>query len=293
MKYSILVNTCDKFEDCWEPFFKLFSTYWKNYNGRIYLNTEHKTFEYPNIDIVSTKVAAKHNIPKTERATWSQCLKWALEAIDDDIILYLQEDYFLKNEVRENVIDTLCETLIKEEDIMCVYLNDRAIVYGETSPYDNLRYVAKDTWRLSCQAALWKKQELLDLIREYESAWEFENLGNKRSIIAGHTYLAIDPEWVKTNTEIIPYVFTGIIKGKWLNEVVPLFTEHGITLDYSYRGFYEGELKIKPLRKIKYYFHLIPKYIRTWKDLMRIRNKQSYLTVFKVLLTRYNRHTTG
>lgn len=31
MNYSILVNTCDKFEDCWNPFFKLLSIYWPDY----------------------------------------------------------------------------------------------------------------------------------------------------------------------------------------------------------------------------------------------------------------------
>lgn len=44
MKYSILVNTCDKFEDCWNPFFKLFFLFWPDYNGVIYLNTEYKEY---------------------------------------------------------------------------------------------------------------------------------------------------------------------------------------------------------------------------------------------------------
>ena len=55
MKYSVLVNTCDKFEDCWNPFFKLFCMYWQDYKGKIYLNTEYKDYSFPGLDIISVK----------------------------------------------------------------------------------------------------------------------------------------------------------------------------------------------------------------------------------------------
>ena len=45
--YSIIINTCDKFEDCWDPFFQLWSTYWKDCQGKIYLNTEFGSLYIP------------------------------------------------------------------------------------------------------------------------------------------------------------------------------------------------------------------------------------------------------
>lgn len=96
MKYSILVNTCDNFEDCWNPFFTLFKKYWSDYAGTIFLNTEYKTYEYSGLTIVPIQGCLKNKYPRTKRPTWSQCLKWALESINTDIILYLQEDYFIK-----------------------------------------------------------------------------------------------------------------------------------------------------------------------------------------------------
>lgn len=44
MKYALLVNTCDKFEDCWIPFFSLLKKYWPDCSGKIYLNTEYKSY---------------------------------------------------------------------------------------------------------------------------------------------------------------------------------------------------------------------------------------------------------
>ena len=53
--YAILINTTDSFDDCWEPFFKLFKKHWPEFNGKIYLNTETKEFKYSGINIISIK----------------------------------------------------------------------------------------------------------------------------------------------------------------------------------------------------------------------------------------------
>ena len=75
--FVVLINTCDKFEDCWIPFFKLWSLYWKNYNGTIYLNTEYKDFNYPGLEIKCSKCCDSHGYPQNKKAPWSQCLIWA------------------------------------------------------------------------------------------------------------------------------------------------------------------------------------------------------------------------
>ena len=41
---------------------------------------------------------------------------------------------------------------------------------------------------------------------------------------------------IKDKNEIISYVFTGIIKGKWNRDVEKLFSNHDIKIDYSQRG---------------------------------------------------------
>ena len=43
--FTVLVNSSDGFEDCWDPFFKLFDKYWPNCNAPIILNTEKKTYK--------------------------------------------------------------------------------------------------------------------------------------------------------------------------------------------------------------------------------------------------------
>lgn len=43
-KCSLLINTCDNYEDTWIPFFSLLSNYWGECPYSIYLNTEEKIY---------------------------------------------------------------------------------------------------------------------------------------------------------------------------------------------------------------------------------------------------------
>ena len=106
-----------------------------------------------------------------------------------------------------------------------------------------------------------------------ESAWEFEEFGSQRSGIMGHKYLVVDKTWIRLDVfEIIPYIFTGIIQGRWYNKVVPLFEKHGIEIDYTLRGF--SYHRPKPLKeRINYRLHKIPKIIKNKLELQKLRKK--------------------
>lgn len=241
IKYSILVNTCDKFEDCWDPFFKLFSIYWPDYEGKIYLNTEYKDYSYGDLDIVAVKGCAMNDFPENKRATWSQCLQWALEVIETDTLLYMQEDYFLNDIVKHEWVNKYLDLMNKHDDIHCIHLTDQGSPAESMTGYETLYSVPlKHKDRVSCQAALWSKNALSEYICTWESAWSFEWYGSKRAEILPHNFYVVDKKIVKKGIfEILPYVFTGVIGGRWFNEVVPLFEKHGIDIDYSLRGFFE------------------------------------------------------
>lgn len=268
MNYSILINTCDKFEDCWDPFFKLWSLYWKDCTGKIYLNTEYKDYSYPGLDITVIKGCEKHHIPKNKRATWSQCLKWALEEIDTDIILYMQEDYFLEDHVKNDCIRYFINLLQENPEIPSIQLTRYGIPAIQPTSYPNLYSSDPNFFSyLSCQASLWRKDVLFSLIRDHETAWNFEWWGSKRAKYVGYNFLTINPQWLKEKKEIIPYICTGVIGGKWYRPVVDLFKKHGIIIDYNQRGFYERNRKLtwKERIHIKLSIWRIKSIIEIWR----------------------------
>lgn len=249
LKYSILVNTCDKFQDCWDPFFKLWKTYWPDCNGTIYLNTEFKDYSYPGINIIPVKGCVGKTY-KGKYATWSQCLKWALDKMDTDLVLYLQEDYFLTGKVNNTMVEHYLEYMMDHPEIPCIQLTTAGI--PERDVYDSnehLHYSDSTHFSyVSCQASIWRKEILLRILREHETAWNFEWWGSKRAHYWNLKFLTLNHQWIKDGHDCIPYIKTGVIGGKWYLPVVDLFREHDIWVDFNIRGFHE---QTKPTIKKK------------------------------------------
>lgn len=269
--YSILVNTTDSFEDCWIPFFTLFKKYWPAYNGNVYLNTETKLFGFPGLKIIS--VQNNINTPN-EKTTWSECLINALESIDDEIILYMQEDYFIKDMVKNDTVIKYAQLMKSNSEIDCIHLTDQSIKPGKKSEtYEGLYIVyPKQRYFISCQAALWRKDTLLKYLRPYESAWEFEEFGSKRGAIIKSNFFVVDKDWVKLDKfEIIPYIFTGIIQGRWYEPIVKLFEKHELQIDYTKRGFVKDALPKSLLLKLKHRWNKIPVILRHKFEMMKLK----------------------
>ena len=59
-----------------------------------------------------------------KRITWSECLLRALNLIDDDIILYMQEDYFLKDFAKNDLVEKFVQLMHDNSKIDCIHLNN-------------------------------------------------------------------------------------------------------------------------------------------------------------------------
>lgn len=238
--FAIYVSTCDKYSDCWSPFCVLFQKYWPDFDGTVYLSSEYKKFETSINNFVPLCVCSSNNIPTQKRLTWGKLTRLALGSIPEDIILFMQEDFFLKGYVRTKEIKQFADLMRNNEQIKCIHLTDQCGKGAHPSEYPHLDEMELHRpYRISCQCALWRKTELLSLLRDRENAWEWEMYGSTRSASLGHSYFQVSHDYVKLgHFEIIPYVFTGIIKGQWLEEVQSLFEDNGINIDFQLRGFY-------------------------------------------------------
>jgi len=229
--FSVFVNTTDSFEDCWYPFFKLFKKYYPDFNGRIYLNTETKEFNFEGLEIISLKNGLTGH-------TWSECLIKSLNGIEEDYILYMQDDYFLNAWVNSTKVNELFD-LMSGNNINCIHLHrDSTVGPFENSKYDDIvKYSKKAAYKIGTQASLWNKRLMLEYLRKHETAWHFEIFGTRRAWRNNEEIYKFDFD--KNDKDIIPYKPTGIVKGRWLEEaVVNLFEENDISIDFSKRGFY-------------------------------------------------------
>ena len=242
---TILVNTTDSFEDCWEPFFKLFSTYWPDCPYPIVLNTETREFSYGGLDITCSKVAADR---PGKPLAWGECLIRCLERIETEVVLYVQEDYFLHAPVKVRQVDEFAE-MMHPGGYACIRLLECGGA-GPWCPTDHpllWEVDRKSRYRISLQAALWRKDVLRRCIRPHESPWQLEVWGSQRKYSRNMPVFCVNRDvFSEQNGQVFPYVPTGIVKGRWNREVVAdLFARYGIEVDFSRRGFYDPRSPVK------------------------------------------------
>ena len=165
--------------------------------------------------------------------------------------------------------------MLDDEAVHCIQLTDQAVIPEGPSQYEGLSRVRlRQRCLISCQAALWRKDVLKSYLRAHENVWQFEEFGSRRGTRMRHNFYVVDPAWVKLNEfEIVPYVFTGIVRGRWKEEVVQLFEAHGIEMNYELRGFLKDAPAPTKSDKFVNFQKRFPVTLKSYLDLMLLTAK--------------------
>lgn len=176
---SILVSSCDKYSQLWQPFFKLLDKNWPELKRdhkevKVYLLANKKTFNYPGVEMI--------NIP--QEISWSDNMLFALNSIKTKYVLLFLDDYW----VSEPVNVTRFEELLKS-----MYYHDAAYMQLHVDPAEQklFKAVARvdglvhknkfQKYRASLQLAIWEVAALKQILRSGENPWEFEMAASIRS----------------------------------------------------------------------------------------------------------------
>ncbi len=220
---SVLICSCDRYEDVWRPFFTLLFRYWTDCPWPIYLITNQK--QYPDDRVQSLRIGPDHD--------WSSVFVQALERVPSSRVLVMMEDYLLSGPVDTGRIQRLDNYMVKHNaacmrlrpepgpDAQCV--DDPEI--GEISPGQD--------FRVCLQAAIWDRQVLIQLARPGESAWAFEIVGTQRSLILDRSFYSV---MGAPHRSPLPYYCTGVVRGKWMPGAVRLCQKEGIPIDLNSRS---------------------------------------------------------
>ncbi|CZR03829.1 Hypothetical protein TFLO_2864 [Trichococcus flocculiformis] len=248
---SILVNSCDKYEDAWYPFFELTKKYWINCPYKFYLNTEKKKYTHMGIDLtVLNSISYSSN-----GSTWGARIEDCLKQIDTTYVILLLEDFFLQDKVNQDELQTCINMMDNNSEIVAIYFKR---IFGFTTEYDkNPNYylmTENQEYKLNLQAGLWRKEELQKLISKEDSPWSFEEEGYLRIDNPTSLFLCSKKGTHSSiKNSVFPY-FTdrklgfGIWSGKWLWNNDGLFERNGITInEISMDRFTKSDM-------LRYYF---------------------------------------
>lgn len=218
-KLCIYVSSFDGCSDLWDTFFSIFKFFWKDCKFNIYLiNNE---IEYDNKDITVIHTGKEVN--------WFDRTIRSLEAINEEYIVFMLEDYF----VSKNVYNDDFEEIIHYMDENSVYFYRLSLlpsIKKQIKPRYN--YSEQLKYPISLQPAVWNKDRLLSILKEIsgKTPWDFEyyyvnNYGCNRQLINGVAY---------DGRDLLGYK-NGVLRGKWIPSTISFYKKMDITWDLGKR----------------------------------------------------------
>lgn len=226
----MLISSCDAYEDTWAPFFKIMKMQWPECQYKIVLNTESKKFECDEYDVICPNSYEK-------KIEWGKRLLNTLKRLDAEYIIFLLDDFFFTGPVDQKRIEKCIEWMDKDKDISVFSFRRTHQPNIKDELYPGFeRRPQNAEYRLNCQAAIWRRKDLISYIKPHETPWEWEIYGSIRSRkYTKKFYSAIEGQPYVFNYDIMRY---GIIRGKWARTTVDYFKKMGIEeFDFGSRGF--------------------------------------------------------
>ena len=215
----ILVLSCDKNEDLWYPFYKCIEKYYPNHPEIIYAT---ETKQNPYYKTISKDYPLE---------LWTKRIRETLYEIEDNIILTMMDDDFirkpvdverieyLKNQIKGNIGAFYFEKSFDKTDI-------------ETNIIGMKKRKHNNEYEVCINCGIWQKDKFIDILSRDSDPWDVElNPDNK-----GYDFYINSGDYI-IDWGYITWQYTNICRGKWCRNVIPFFEKEGIEIDYEKRGF--------------------------------------------------------
>jgi hypothetical protein len=203
---GVLVLSCDKYSDLWRPFFTLFFRAWPDCPFDVFLAANGLRFED---ERVTTLLSG-------DDTDWSSSIRRSLAQVPHDVVLLLYDDAFLSERVDTSRV---LQNVRWFHERGANYLRMRPLPRPDARVDGDVGLIRPGSpYRTSLFASMWKKEVLLDLLRDGESAWTFELDGIRRADALDGFYA--------TYTNAFSYVH-GVEKGRWLPWSLRYLRRHG------------------------------------------------------------------
>lgn len=243
----VLVVSCDKYEDCWEPFSLCIDKFWPDCPYPIYLATESKS---PTKKVIFKKVL--HSVNRS----WTGRLREFCQQIDESYILLVLEDQWLASFIASDKVQNILRTIQSNVSIGTIYLDYTAKSLPVWENDSNFYVIPTGTpYRLSVGPSIWAKDFLLSVCQEDVDAWNFERIQSFSPASLSHTVLAS----VEHIYHRVPPL-GAIRRGKWEPTVPKFCKDNNLSIDLSQRkviGF--GEIFLIKIKS--FIFNLNPSFI--------------------------------
>lgn len=282
---SLVVSSCDKYEDAWYPYFELIKKFWPEHPEKIYLISENKSYSTEGLNIESCNFG--------DDCTWSERFYKTLEKIESKYVVFSLEDFFLLDYVKQEMIEKCVRWMEEDSSIAeCRLHGSEYEGLVESEKYAPFRFAGDDTpYRLDTQVALWNREALMSFIDRTENPWQFEGTGTKRIIGTDKKFLWLyNPQPEDISNDVFPYRIYqwfgyGIAWGHWLWNNKKWFKKNGINKVKYHRL---GVLTHRAAQRRMNHLYLYNRGPKNWERLIapiwrfgiKLRKVKANITIF-------------
>lgn len=246
--FAILILSCDKYSDLWDPFFKLFWKSWSDCPYPVYLGSN--TISYKGDKRVETILSG-------EDKNWSSSYKTILKKIPERYIFVWVDDGFITSRIDTDKFQRSFNFLIKTH---AKHIHHRPLPKPDRLHNNNYGIYDRGLpYRINV-VGFWDKNYLKQLLLNGENSWNFEIMGSYRS--------SFDNGFYCLRKQLFSYIHL-VEKGYWLSDGVNYCLKHKIKLDISSRQQLTLGYRIKSKLQ-SLYFDLISRI--SWRFRVKLMN---------------------
>ena len=200
-KVAVLIVSCDKYCDLWEPFCAFMSRYWPDCPFRVFLLANHMDWSHDGV--TTLRVGPDRS--------WSDSLRTAVQRLGATYVLTIQDDFLLEAPVSTEAVVRAVGELHQRGGAYLRLVPTLVPPWrwiGRPRP-DTVAIPPSSPYRISTQASVWRSDALLGLLRPGESPWQMEIWGSERTSAEALGFLS-------STSAILRYHPHGaVIRGKW------------------------------------------------------------------------------
>ena len=176
MKIALIIHSCDRYALLYKGFHYFFLQHW-NFNVPIdqyYFLTEEKAVHLPNFQSILSG-----------KGEWSDRLRSVLEELEEDYVLYFQEDMWLNQTIDPYFFWALKEFIETEKPKLIKLHSSNSYQVKPMNKYVNGFALAElnlknSGFLMSHQVSLWERKFLIQQLPKNEHPWRNERKGTKR-----------------------------------------------------------------------------------------------------------------
>ena len=224
---TLLVASCDNYEDVWLPCSKSLMLYWADCNYEKVLVTETKDAPVSFCFDRTIKIKDK---------SFTRRLRTALDQIQTEYVFFMIDDHFPTEQVNQSTVDAARNYMESDRNVGVIYMETaEKRENGFKNPIKTASYYEipfGSAYRIPCAPSLWRIN-FLKMVMDYDySAWDFEKKVCFEIKTKDYKVLTVN----KDNWKRLTYA-GAIHNGKWMREMIEYTKKINIELDCSSRKY--------------------------------------------------------